>query len=52
VPIPSDWETADDARLEAICKSADEVTRYTRERSDVVRGEPEAVDTDRTGAHG
>ena len=33
VPVPRDWETADDARLELMCKAADEVSRFTRSRS-------------------
>jgi len=32
VPVPRDWETAEDARLELMCKAADEVSRFTRPR--------------------
>jgi hypothetical protein len=30
VPIPRDWESADEDRLELLCKAADEVMRHSR----------------------
>jgi len=32
VPIPADWESAPDERLEVLCRTADEVTRPTHVR--------------------
>src|SRR6185503_20773293 len=32
VPVPRDWESADEARLELMCKADDEVSRFTRAR--------------------
>jgi hypothetical protein len=32
VPVPRDWESVDDSRLELMCKAADEVSRFTRSR--------------------
>ena len=32
VPIPKDWETASDDRLELMCQSAEEVSRPTQTR--------------------
>jgi hypothetical protein len=31
VPIPQEWETATDERLELMCRAADEVARSTRD---------------------
>ena len=48
VPVPRDWESVDDARLELMCKAADEVSRFTRSRvadsgdSAVISGEDTA----------
>ena len=32
VPIPSDWETAPDAKLDLMCRSAEEVSRPSHAR--------------------
>jgi hypothetical protein len=41
VPIPSDWESAPDDRLEVMCRSADEVARPTHGRE-----QPPTAETD------
>lgn len=33
VPVPRDWESVDNSRLELMCKAADEVSRFTRSRA-------------------
>ena len=42
VPIPADWESAPDERLELMCRSADEVARprTNRDRSDPAETAP------------
>lgn len=43
VPIPKDWESAPDDRLELMCRSADEVARPTPPRG--IPRAPEEADT-------
>jgi hypothetical protein len=40
VPIPADWETAPETRLELMCQSADEVARPTYGREQGTPAEP------------
>lgn len=41
VPIPRDWETAPDERLELMCRSAEEVARPTPARSSRAIDQPD-----------
>ena len=36
VPIPADWETAAEDRLELMCGAATEISRFARERGEIV----------------
>ena len=33
VPLPADWESVPDAKLEVLCRAADEVRRFSRGRA-------------------
>jgi hypothetical protein len=46
VPVPREWEEVDDARLEMMCKAADEVSRFTRARTSQIRDNLDASDAE------